>query len=233
MNLFIGVPVLLLLVLLYYTAITYWTYTISRTLVLRAEVFSRTDEATLPTILVLGDSTGVGVGADSSEDTVAAHLMREVHGRYVENHAVSGAIVKDLEMQLTHAKLKEYTYILIEIGGNDIIRFHSAETESKRLGAFLKTLPVSEKLIVHSSGNVGGSTFFPWFVRPFHTRLNLEFHETFARVVQEHGGTYVNMFTEPNIDPFLLQPLTYFAEDGLHPSSKGYELWFEKIKTAL
>lgn len=203
--------------------------TVSSELVARAVPFERSTENTRVSLLILGDSTAVGVGADTPEDTVAGRLAGHIGATYVENRAKSGAVVADLEGQMQGAKLSRYSYILIEIGGNDIIRFHNAETQARELARTLEQLPKTENLIVHSAGNVGATTFFPWFVRPFHTKLNLKYHEAFARVVEESGGVYVNLYEAPALDPFALHPDIYLSADGLHPSSEGYRLWFEKI----
>jgi len=46
-------------------------------------------------------------------------------------------------------------------------------------------------------------------------------------------GTYINLFTPTTEDPFIKEPEIYLSADGLHPSSEGYKLWFEKIKLEL
>jgi len=224
---------LFILVCTYYGVTMYKKYAISQALVARAIAYTQSGDDSPPTLLVLGDSTGVGVGAETPDDSIAALLGKEIHATHVENYAVSGATVNDLHLQLRHAKLKEYTYILIAIGGNDIIRFHSVDTESTRLKTFLTTLPKVEHLIVHSSGNVGGATFFPWFIRPLHTRLNLKYHKAFEDAVSSADGIYVNFYMEPSVDPFSLHPEIYLAADGLHPSTAGYQVWLQKIKVAL
>jgi lysophospholipase L1-like esterase len=123
----------------------------------------------------------------------------------------------------------EYSYILVAIGGNDIIRFHDVHGATESLREALQALPKTEKLILHSAGNVGASTLFPWFVRPFHTSLTISYHQAFTQVVRENGGTYVNLYLDPKVDPFTSEPHIYLSKDGLHPSSAGYKLWFESI----
>ena len=77
-------------------------------------------------VLVLGDSTAVGVGSPSDE-SVAGRLGEYLHAS-VENHAVSGAVTADLPGQIAKAQKQHYDLILIQIGANDIIRFHSPAT---------------------------------------------------------------------------------------------------------
>lgn len=185
------------------------------------------------TMLVLGDSTAVGVGSDTAEDTVAGRLATYIGATHVENYAKSGAAVKDLKSQIDQAVLEKYHTILIQIGGNDIILFHGAKKTAQQLDILMMTLPHAEQIILMSAGNVGGATIFPLIVRPFHTWTNHEFHKWFARVAERRKALYVNLYDKKEFDPFLREPERYFSPDGLHPSSEGYALWFEKIKTAL
>lgn len=227
--LFIGI----LIIGSWYGAVLRRKIAVSDALISHTRLFTKDGNKDGISILVLGDSTAVGVGASRPEDTVAARLATEVGAIYVENHAKSGAVVSDLMGQIELTTLPEYSYILIEIGGNDIIRFRSAKKAGESLDHMFQRLPKADHLIVHSAGNVGAATFFPWFIRPFHTKLNLEYHAVFEDVARRHGATYVNLYEDPARDPFVRQPKVYLSADGLHPSSLGYALWFEKIRAAL
>ncbi len=230
------VPLILIVVIigvaLFYAAGLRKQIAVSDALSARAHVFSKDGDMNGISLLVLGDSTGVGVGADKPEDTVAARFAGEIAASYVENRAVNGATTKDLPAQIEHAKLPHYSYILIGIGGNDIIRFHRVGKAEDALVHALEKLPKAERVIIYSAGNVGAATFFPWFIRPFHTRLNLAYHKAFAAVAEKYGAHYVNLYEDPSRDPFVRQPTMHLSEDGLHPSSLGYGLWFEKIRSA-
>jgi len=183
-------------------------------------------------VLVLGDSTAVGVGAATPEESLAGLASDYLHATSVENYAVSGAEVKDLRPQVAEAKLAHYRLILIQIGGNDIIAFHNASVAAALLGQILKTLPGADKVVVISAGNVGGATLFPWPIRPYYTYLNNQYHAAFAATVTAAGMTYVNLASDPGAKLIQDQPDIYL-HDGLHPSSAGYALWFSAIKPEL
>lgn len=185
------------------------------------------------TVLVLGDSTAVGIGAKRPEESVAGRVSSFVQADSLENYAVSGAVTSDLNKQRENAKLARYRLILIQIGGNDIIRFKPAEGAGEELRRAIRNLPEAEKVVIISAGDVGGATLFPWPVRPFHTRLNNTYHETFAKVALEEGVTYVNFGNSPSTKQINEKPEIYLAADGLHPSSEGYRLWFEEIQSSL
>lgn len=185
------------------------------------------------TLLILGDSTGVGVGATNPEDTVAAKLAFHIGATYVENQAKSGAAVADLSTQLQHTELSHYHFILIQIGGNDIIAFHDTKGVAKELARILNTLPDAERVVLMSAGNVGGASILPWIARPFYTWKTLQYHKAFTQVANEKGITYVNLYKKPWEDPFIKDTGRYLSADGLHPSSEGYALWFEEVKKAI
>jgi len=185
------------------------------------------------TMLVLGDSTGVGVGAQKPEDTVAGLTAAYIGATYAENYAVSGAAVEELPGQIAKAKCDSYDLVLVHIGGNDILAGNDPKKVAPRLTEILKTLPQAGKVVVLSAGNVGGATIFPHVIRPFHMWLTLAYHKAFTPAVESAGGTYVNLYMPLLKDPFLRRPNYYLAPDGLHPSSAGYALWFEKVKEAL
>lgn len=185
------------------------------------------------TLLILGDSTGVGSGAVRPEESIAGRLAPFIGATYVENQAKNGAAVEDLSTQIQHIRLSHYDFILIQIGGNDILAFHSAKKMAYMLDKIMDTLPDAGKIVLVSAGNVGGATLIPLVARPLYTYMTLRVHKEFGKLAKKRGITYVNLFIPPSKDPFVKDPGRYLSPDGLHPSSEGYEFWFEQIKRAL
>lgn len=185
------------------------------------------------TMLVLGDSTAAGVGAKSGETSLPGFVANEIKATAVENYAFSGALVSDIPYELARAKRRDYDLILVQVGANDIIRFHDADKSAVMLAEELKALPKHKKLIVIVAGNVGGASAIPWFLKAYYTHLTIRYHESFAKAITGIGGVYVNLYTDPHLDPIVLLPKQYLAADGFHPSSLGYMLWFEKMKYTL
>jgi len=223
---------LALLLVAYWGVKFFMTVQVSKKIINSTVAFQKVGEGE-NTVLVLGDSTAVGIGAEHPEESVAGRVSTFLQADSVENYAVSGAVTADLNEQSKNATRSAYRLILIQIGGNDIIRFNSSENAGQELRAAIRNLPRAEKVVIISAGDVGGATLFPWPVRPFHTRLNKQYHETFARVAQEEGVTYVNFGNSPATKAINQKPEVYLAADGLHPSSEGYRLWFEEIQSSL
>ncbi len=184
-------------------------------------------------MLVLGDSTAAGIGADKPEDTVPGRIADELNATHVENYAVSGAVVDDLVLQITEARQTSYDFILVQIGGNDITRLHPAVQTAQTLTFILKTLPPAKQVLVVSAGDVGAATIIPPFFRPIFTKLNLAYHAEFAKDLGAEGITYVNLHEAPDNELFTTHPEIYLAVDGFHPSGAGYGLWFNAIKPHL
>lgn len=224
---------LALLVCAYWGIRFYLTVQVSKRIIDATVPFQKSGEGTENAILVLGDSTAVGIGAARAEESVAGRVSQYLAADSVENYAVSGALTKELSAQRERAQLAQYRLILIQTGGNDIIRFTPAARAGEDLRRVIRTLPRADKVVIISAGDVGGATLFPWPVRPFHTHLNNQYHEAFSKIAAEEGVTYVNFGNSPATRQINEKPEVYLAADGLHPSSEGYRLWFEEIQSSL
>lgn len=212
----------------------YYKITISKQLVSKAVPFTISGSDYKKTLLILGDSTAVGVGASTSSDSVGGRLATYLEATYVENHAVSGAKVEDLEQQINSISRADYDTILVQIGANDMVSLHKPKEVTAELKKLLVPLSVKTKqLIFISAGNLGGAPLIPLFLRPVYTNLNLKYHIEFESLGKELGITYINMYVPPAKDPFILNPRDHFAADDFHPSSLGYGVWFTIIQDAL
>lgn len=229
---FLGVAALALITFVYYGARFMSAIQRSKVLAQKSVPFTL-DKGPGFSMLVLGDSTAVGVGADKPEDSVPARVAATQHATHVENYGVSGAIVDDLPIQITEAIQSSYDLILVQIGGNDITRLHPAVQTARMLVSILKALPPSKQVVVISAGDVGAATIIPPFFRPIFTKLNLAYHAEFTKALTAEGYTYVNIHAFPDNYLFTSQPEIYLASDGFHPSSAGYGIWFNAIKPHL
>src|SRR5665213_1087648 len=105
-------------------------------------------------ILVLGDSTAVGVGASSPDDSIPA-LLGGLLNASIENHAVSGAVTADMEGQLHEAREKHYDVVLIQVGANDIVGIGSLDAVNAQMQTLLSdVLQYSNKVVLMTAGRV-------------------------------------------------------------------------------
>jgi len=186
-------------------------------------------------ILVLGDSTAYGVGAEDTTLSTAGRLGALYPDAEVVNLAVSGLKIEGLNKILSEIDSAErYDIVLIQIGANDIIRFTSMENIEAGIE---KVLARAEKfggrVIVLHSGDIGEAKFFPWFVQSLLTSRSYETRRIYERVATLHSAHYVDLIDSPSDTLLHDNPKQYYAKDYLHLSGEGYGLWFDEIRKFL
>lgn len=186
----------------------------------------RPAEATV-SLLIVGDSTGVGTGASSPEASLAGLLGRAHPRLRIDNRARDGATFADVLRQFEGTQ--RYDLVLIQAGGNDVIRLRSDEdvrADIDRATALARER--SERVVLMPAGNVGNAPFFfppaSWLMTDRARRLHTFVRESATR----HGAVVVDLFKEKADDPFAQTP-ELNAVDGLHPSDAGYRVWRDEL----
>jgi lysophospholipase L1-like esterase len=213
--------------------VLFWFWLILKTVWLIAMVtpYIQTIE-NAPRVLVLGDSTGYGTGADKSTESVAGLLGRDF-AVSIENNSVNGRTIGELKKAVS-AVTDDYTLILLQIGGNDIIGERAVSEVEQELRSTVESLQEhTEHLVMISSGNVGAAPKYAGERATKYEALSRDYREMFLAVSASTFLTYVDLFEEPEVDPFVKEPKKYVAIDGLHPTSAGYALWYEKLFATL
>jgi len=182
-------------------------------------------------VLVIGDSTGVGTGASNSADSIAGRIARDYPGTEIVNRAQDGAKVEDIFQQLKDFRNGEFDLVLLQVGGNDIIRFTALDRLNDSISEVLSLAgDKGGKVIFMSTGNVGlAPVFFPP-VNWIYTRRTRQVREIFMAVSRREKIEYIDLFKEKDEDPFSRDAAIYYAADTLHPGSEGYRLWYEELK---
>ena len=220
---------LIAIVIVYEIGRIYYYIRISAWLVTEARPYILTGSHDWISLLVLWDSTAVGVWADTPSDSIAGRLAKYIGATRVENHGVSWAIVVDVDSQLVQVEQEEYDYILLQIGANNMVALHNLGVVSRDYELLLKNLPKTKQLIVFSCGNLGWAKLFPRIIGALYERISRQYHAKLSNIVANHWGIYVNLFEERSVDPFVLEPDIYLAADYFHPSSSWYGIWFNKL----
>lgn len=181
-------------------------------------------------ILVLGDSTGYGTGADRVEDTLLGRFAHDFPHVEVNNYAVNGSTTSNLLVQLKKVENKKYNLTIISSGGNDTWRFTNLVSVERDLrSAIVKAQEITGKnivLIIYNNKDSG--PVFPFFLRYFILKRTEQVNEIYARVAQEFGIQAVPIFL-----PGEKCPPNFFSRDGLHPSSEGYRIMYIRLWAAL
>lgn len=180
-------------------------------------------------VLIVGDSTGAGTGAESPRKTIAGFLVDD--GYSVKNLSKWGAMTSGVLKQLESERGNHYDKVLIFTGGNDIIWFYDLDKTFLNLKEILeKAKEMADEVIVVPPGNVGLAPMFKEPIGLLYERRTRTVREKFIAEAEKEGAIYVDLFTESLDELFSGDPLKYFSPDLLHPSSEGYLVWYEKIK---
>ena len=198
-----------------------------------AVAYQRCGKAHAPSVLVVGDSTGVGTGAARPEDSIAGRLAAAYPEVSIVNRAQNGAKTLDAIMQLAAAGSERYDLVLIHVGGNDVLRGTKLRALTPQVDALMRLARrLSPHVVVTTFPNLGLlSLFFPplswWFSRRSRVICSL-----FASAAKRHEVHYVEFFHPRGTCPFSREPTRYFACDRLHPSNELYRYAFEALIAA-
>lgn len=204
---------------------------ISQTLINATEPFQGAVDEAEYSMLVLGDSTAYGVGAESPEKSLPGRVAILLNAN-VENHAKSGATVDYVSGQIKSTIQKEYDYILIQAGANDIVGLGSLGETAASMDALLgHAKEKSDRVIFLTAGKVGKAPLFPKLFGWIFTHRAKELRARFLALAEKHDALYVDIYAAP--DHFSGNKAKYYAIDTFHPSGDGYGLWFDTTKEAL
>lgn len=181
--------------------------------------------------LIIGDSTGVGTGTSSAKFSLAGRLGTKYPDATVENKSVNGMRTKQLVELVKSNNFNSYDLVVIHIGGNDIIRLQNLGRSTDNIKEVLDALSKNNKRVaVFTTGDLGQSDFFPWFVRPLYHNRSLNLRNMVKKMSQDYNNvSYVDLFEFPK----KLESNDGYASDKLHLSDSGYKLWFEALLDGL
>lgn len=225
-------------VVLVYAVFSYWRIQgltkESRILIAEARPYTRHVSDTAPRALFIGDSTGVGVGSARAEDSIAGRFALAHPELNIENLSVSGRKTGSIVPVMQSITGRPYKYVVVQIGGNDIVGFSNAEILRRDIKKVLvEATRIGERVYLMTSGNVGNAPLLP---KPFAflwERQTRVVRTIFQEEASAAGVHYVDLFTEKGEDPFAQDPLRYHAQDLFHPSGEGYGIWYRELEKML
>ena len=190
------------------------------------------------TLVVLGDSTGAGVGAGTAEKaypTVLARTLARRTGKKVRliDFAISGARVRDVvEDQVPRALEEDASAFLVVIGANDVTHLSSLSsvrdgtTEiARRLGA------TGTPVVVAGAPDMRA----PAFAEPLRSIVGWR-GEVVTDAIEETAGeegAMVVPLADETRDYFISEPDRHYSADLFHPSAAGYRRWADVLYPAV
>lgn len=180
-------------------------------------------------VLVLGDSTAKGMGADSAHETVGAIIATAtaaIQGRPVRltNLAAVGAISTDLGEQVERGltTIPHPAVAVIMIGANDVTKSVPRSTSVRHLAAAVSQLREADcDVIVGTCPDLGVVQPVPQPLRRLVRRWSRDLAAAQTVAVVEHGGRTVSL-TDLLGSEFERTPHVMFSKDRFHPSAAGY-----------
>jgi lysophospholipase L1-like esterase len=199
--------------------------------------------ATAPALrlVLLGDSSALGVGVDRVGDTVGGRLAEliaggaESDGRRIElsSVAVVGSRAEDLATQVSRALVGDRPDVaVILVGMNDAVRPNRPRHSAAHLSEAVRRLRDAEVSVV--VGTCPDLTAVRAFAPPLRQLVGLLGHriaEAQAAAVRAAGGVAVDLARQAG--PVFRADAGTLCSDGLHPSADGYRVWAHALYPAV
>jgi lysophospholipase L1-like esterase len=207
----------------------------TRRLAKKVTPFSYKNPNAQHTILIIGDSVVLGVGAASGENSLPGRISEFYPGSTVTSISTQGGTLSDVVQQLENTSQEKATWdmIIIFSGGMDIIRFTQQTTYAKNLSkALICAKKYTKQVIYIAPPNVGLAPIFPFPVSYLYTHIARKIRTIAKKVADEHDIIHIELFKERRDDHFYNKKNLY-SQDFSHPNDTGYSLWFSHIKSTL
>jgi lysophospholipase L1-like esterase len=190
-------------------------------------------------LVLLGDSTALGVGVERVSETVGgqlAQLVTETPGnRRVELSSVAVARSRsaDLGTQVARALVGHRPDVaVILIGGNDAIHFGAIDEAAEHLGAAVRRLrSAGVSVVVGTCPDLGAARAFPPPLRHLVGLQGRRLARAQASAVRAADGESVDLASQTGA-VFRADAGTY-CSDGYHPSADGYRVWAHALLPAV
>ena len=194
--------------------------------------FTRPQAGAQERVLLVGDSTGAGVGCERADDSIAAALAADHPRAEVRNLCVAGARVADVLAAVRRLPAGErFDLVLVFAGGNDVLRCTPSARLERDATALLEELRTrSRRTVWAGMANVG---LAPLFLPPFSWLLSARTRAVtrrLARCAAAAGVRYVDFFRPRASDPFSAEPARYYARDRVHPSAAAYAWCYARMR---
>ncbi len=180
-------------------------------------------------LVVLGDSSAAGMGADNRYQTVGAIIANGVSaltGRPVRltNTAVVGAESSALELQLANAldQVARPHVAVIMVGANDVTHRIDKAVAVRHLEQTVRRLrALGTEVVVGTCPDLGTIQPIPQPLRLLGRRFSRDMAAAQTVAVVEAGGRTVSLGDLLGPE-FAERPAEMFSKDRFHPSPAGY-----------
>jgi lysophospholipase L1-like esterase len=182
-------------------------------------------------VMVFGDSTAAGLGAEIADETPGVQLTRKLTdetGKRIRlsTKAIVGATSRSLTGQVDAMLIAgpPPDIAIIFIGANDVTSTSGVRASAKRLGSAVRRLREAGALVVVGTcPDLGVIAAIPQPLRTVIRQYGLRLASAQAIETRAAGGTPVPL-ADLLAREFLAAPDRMLSADRYHPSAAGYEL---------
>ena len=182
--------------------------------------------------VALGDSTGVGQGAQNGGyvDRMFRKLTAQRAGSRLTNLCSSGATTVDvIREQLDRAVSANPDLVTLGIGINDIGHGLSLQEFARNYQTILDHLKNQTRaiVIVTNIPDISSAPRIPSSMRAQYQRTIDQFNQKLQEIAGKFDVTVFDIYSITR-EQLPAHP-EYFSGDGFHPSDAGYEMWAEQM----
>jgi lysophospholipase L1-like esterase len=180
-------------------------------------------------ILVIGDSTAAGVGAETQDDALPGNLARRLSREWDrgatwravgENGATSADIARRF---LDEATTQQYDVIFVSIGANDALKLRSRAAFRRSFRVILRRLRRVSPTALILVSSLPGFSQFTALPNPLRWALGLHARSLEA-VARRFAASEPGVIMSPPAPEYTRG---FFATDRFHPSPQGYREWVD------
>ena len=198
--------------------------------------FERRLSAQRATVLILGDSTGVGVGATRPEESIAGLLAADYPEAHIVNLAESGTTVAGAIAQVRTCLESglHFDLALLHVGGNDVVAATPLHQLTDDCESLLRELGgLSDRTVWLGPPDLGLAPLFP---RPYAWVMasrSRAASRVFSSAATLHSIVFVDFSAPAHVAYFRRQRRQHFAIDGFHPNSASYKYGYTTARKML
>lgn len=189
-------------------------------------------------LLIVGDSSGAGVGAPTQDlalaGRLAEHLARALDGRvHWQLVARTGHDSADARAQLASAEVQPADVLVTALGVNDVVGQRSPSRCLQDLDAIhqLAVERCGVRYSLHSA--VPPMHAFPLLPQPLRWMLGAQSQRLNRRLARHLMGRRERGLQALPAHLHGAAAAAHMAEDGFHPGPAGYEVWAQALSQRL
>ncbi|MDF1778650.1 MAG: SGNH/GDSL hydrolase family protein [Rhizobiaceae bacterium] len=185
-------------------------------------------------LLVVGDSSAAGVGADSIDQTVGPQVAQILHAKtgqsvYWRNAGSNSAISQEIRDHVVpNLEHHPYTHIVVTVGTNDIKNFLTARRFKKGFGGLLYALRAK-----WPAAAIIWSPVIDLRTVPNLPPLLANILEMRAKIMNRLGRQLCAERYAIVAPQLQTMDASGFAVDGFHAGPTGYHAWAQLLATAI